>query len=400
MRVQLTVAQGRSAPKQIELEAASLAQAHAMAVQQGYAVLSSRPLTLGGAWGGNKGWLSRGRARFDVPVFIEQLRDLLTAGLSVIEALDALRRGAKGESAIVIQRVEQQLREGKPLSDALAADAAFPTLLVALVRASELTSDLPQSLSRFLDHEQRVAELRHRVSSTAIYPILLMGVGGLVLLFLLFYVMPRFARVFEGMTGELPWSARAMVAWAHLLGGHGAWLLGLACAIAAGAVVAMATPSVRARALQALMARAPLRDRLRTYFLSRWYRATGMLVAGGIPLPQALQLANGLLPEAMRAGGSAVLQAVNQGHSPSAAHAKAGMATPIAEQLMLAGDRTGDLGAVLTRIAQFHDAEVSRSLERGMRALEPVVMVLIGLGVGVVVVLMYMPIFELASAIQ
>lgn len=396
MRVQLTVAQGRGAPRQIELEAASLAQAQAMARQQGYAVLSSRPLVLGGDF-----WLSmRRRGAFDVPVFIEQLRDLLTAGLSVIEALEALRRGAKGESTSVIQRVEQQLREGKTLSDALAAEEAFPPLLVALVRASELTSDLPQSLSRFLDHEQRVAELRHRLSSTAIYPVLLMGVGGLVLLFLLFYVMPRFARVFEGMTGDLPWSARAMVAWSHLLGGQGAWLVGLACALAAGLVFAMTLPSVRAKGLQALMAWAPLRERLRTYFLSRWYRATGMLVEGGIPLPQALQLSNGLLPEALRAGGASVLQAVNQGLSPSAAHAKAGMATPIAEQLMLAGERTGDLGGVLTRIAQFHDAEVSRSLERGMRALEPVVMVLIGVGVGVVVVLMYLPIFELASAIQ
>jgi general secretion pathway protein F len=195
--VQLTVAQGRGAPKQIELEAPSLVQARAMAIQQGYAVLASRPLTLHGGW-----WpAGRARAAFDVPVFIEQLRDLLTAGLSVIEALDALRRGAKGESAAVIERLEQQLREGKTLSNALAADEAFPPLLVALVRASELTSDLPQSLSRFLDHEQRVAELRHRLSSTAIYPALLMGVGGLVLLFLLFYVMPRFARFFEGMTG-------------------------------------------------------------------------------------------------------------------------------------------------------------------------------------------------------
>lgn len=395
MRVQLTVAQGRGAPKHIEVEAPSLAQARAMAAQQGYAVLASEPLSLGAGVR-----LGRRGPAFDVPVFIEQLRDLLTAGLSVIEALEALRRGARGEAASLIERLEQQLREGKTLSDALAADAAFPPLLVALVRASELTSDLPQSLARFLEHERRVAELRHRLSSTAIYPALLMGVGGLVLLFLLFYVMPRFARVFEGMTGDLPWSARAMVAWAQLLGGHGAWVIGVICALAASVVLAGASPGVRARGLQMLMAWAPLRERLRSYFLSRWYRATGMLVEGGIPLPQALQLANGLLPDAMRAGGASVLLAVNQGLSPSAAHARAGMATPIAEQLMLAGERTGDLGAVLTRIAQFHDAEIGRTLERGMRALEPVVMVLIGLGVGVVVVLMYMPIFELASAIQ
>lgn len=396
MRVQLTVAQGRSPPKQIELEAGSLAQARAAAVQQGYAVLACKPKAFDRA----RWRLLRKRVDFELSVFIEQLRDLLTGGLSVIEALQALGRGAKGESAAVIHRVEQQLREGKTLSDSLAADEAFPPLLVALVRASELTSDLPQSLSRFLDHEHRVAELRHRLSSTAIYPILLVVVGGLVLLFLLFYVMPRFARVFEGMTGELPLSARAMVAWMHLLDGRGAWLIGLVCAAVAGVTFAMASPSVRASGLQALMAWAPVRERLRTYFLARWYRATGMLVAGGIPVSQALQLANGLLPEALRSGGAAVLQAVNQGHSPSAAHVLAEMATPVAEQLMLAGERAGDLGGVLTRIAQFHDAEVSRGLERGMRALEPIVMVLIGMGVGVVVVLMYMPIFELAAAVQ
>ncbi len=91
---------------------------------------------------------------------------------------------------------------------------------------------------------------------------------------------------------------------------------------------------------------------------------------------------------------------IRDGLSPSDAHSRAGMATPVAEQLLRAGERTGDLGSVLTRIAQFHEAEVSRSLEQTMRALEPLVMVLIGVGVGAVVVLMYMPIFELASALQ
>ena len=395
MRVQLTVAQGRGLPRQIELEAPSLAEARAQAALQGYAVLACRPLALQSRW-----WPRSGGPALEVPVFIEQLRDLLTAGLSVIEALDALRRGAKGGSASVIARLERHLQEGKTLSEALAADAEFPPLLVALVRASELTSDLPQSLSRFLEHEQRVAELRHRLVSTAIYPSLLLGVGGMVLLFLLFYVMPRFSRVFEGMSGELPWSARAMVSWSQLLGGQGGWVLACLLAVLAGCAVAVASAGGRARLLRTLLARAPLRDRLSTYFLSRWYRATGMLVQGGIPLPQALQLSNGLLPEAMRPGGQAVLRGVNEGLAPSAAHVKAGMATPIAEQLMLAGERTGDLGGVLMRVAQFHDAEVSRSLERAMRALEPIVMVFIGVGVGVVVVLMYMPIFELAAAIQ
>lgn len=397
MRVQLSVAQGKGVPHRIELEAVSLAEARQQAVSQGYAVLSCRPA------GMSLALLTAPRRSgkpLDVAVFIEQLRDLLVAGLSVIESLEALRRGTKGASAGAIERLERQLREGKTLSDALATDAVFPPLLVALVRASELTSDLPQTLSRFLEHEQRVTEVRHRLVSTAIYPALLIGVGSLVLLFLLFYVMPRFARVFEGMTGDLPWSARAMVAWSQALAAHGAWWLGGLLVIGLAFVGALSSPTLRTRLIQRLLAWGPLHERLTTYFLSRWYRATGMLVQGGIPLPQALSLSNGLLPASLRAGGQAVVQAVNDGLPPSAAHVRAGMATPIAEQLMLAGERTGDLGGVLTRIAHFHESEVSRTLERTMRALEPVVMVFIGLGVGLVVVLMYLPIFELAAAIQ
>jgi general secretion pathway protein F len=144
----------------------------------------------------------------------------------------------------------------------------------------------------------------------------------------------------------------------------------------------------------------PLGDQLRTYFLARWYRATGMLVEGGIPLASALEVANRLLPPALRDGGQGVVQGVREGLPPSQAHVRTGMATRVAEQLLLAGERTGDLGTVLSRIAQFHEAEVTRTLDRTMRTFEPVVMVLIGLGVGLVVVLMYLPIFELASAIQ
>jgi len=396
MRVQLNVVQGRGAPRAIAIDAPSVEAARQQAAGLGFSVLSARA-------GFHLGALALSRSstsNLDVPVFIEQLRDLLVAGLSVVEALDALRRGARGASIGVIEALQRQLHEGKTLSDSLAADPVFPALLIALVRASELTSDLPQTLSRFLEHEQRVAEVRHRVISTSIYPMLLIGVGCLVLLFLLFYVMPRFARVFEGMAGDLPWSARAMLAWAQTLHAHGTWWIAGAAFVVLGTVVILASPTVRSALLRRALEWAPLRDRLNTYFLARWYRATGMLVQGGIPLPQSLQLANSLLPLALQANARAVEQGVREGLSPSAAHTRAGMATAVAEQLLLAGERTGDLGTVLTRIAHFHEAEVSRNLERTMRAVEPIVMVLIGVGVGVVVVLMYMPIFELASAIQ
>lgn len=398
MRVELHVVQGRGAPQLVEREAPTLDDARQHMERQGFTVLSLR--AVGFDWRQLLRLPSSAKGSLDVEVFVEQLRDLLGAGLSVVEALETLQRGAAQRTVPVLEQLTQRLRGGHRLSDALDADPSFPPLLVSLVRSSELTSDLAQALTRFLDHQQRVAELRHKVTSVAIYPLLLTGVGSAVLLFLLFYVMPRFARVFEGMTGSLPWSARAMVWWTQWLHAHGAWLVGLLALALTGAVILLGTPVGRDRVTRWLLDSSLLRNHLRTYFLARWYRATGMLVEGGIPLPEALSLSNGLLPLGLQAAGVAVERGIRDGYSPTAAHARAGMATPVAEQLMRAGERAGDLGAVLTRIAQFHESEVARSLERAMRTLEPVVMVLIGVGVGTVVVLMYLPIFELASAIQ
>ncbi|MEP7296798.1 MAG: type II secretion system F family protein [Burkholderiales bacterium] len=398
MRIRADVVQGKGVPQTIFIDAPSLDDARRQALGLGYAVLSCKPAGVHlGELFSRSNWRP---AQIDVVVFIEQLRDLLVAGLSVIEALDALRRGASGDARRLIEQLERSLRTGHTLSDALSKQSAFPALLVALVRSSELTSDLPQTLARFLEHERRVAEVRHRLVSASIYPLLLTGVGTLVLLFLFFYVMPRFARVFEGMAGELPWSAKAMVSWAAFLAQYSTALLSLVSLLTIAIVTLASASSVRAGLARAVLNWAPLKSRMTTYFLARWYRANGMLVTGGIPLPEALRLSNSLLPAALQTAGAQVERNVRDGLTPSAAHAQAGMATPIAEQLLLAGERTGDLGSVLTRIAQFHEAEVSRTLERTMRALEPLVMVAIGLGVGIVVVLMYMPIFELASSIQ
>jgi len=336
----------------------------------------------------------------NVAVFVEQLRDLLVAGLSAIEALEALRGDADTRVSQEIGALVSRLRSGQTLSAALGADNQMPQVLVALVRTAELTSDLPQALSRYLDHDRRSRELKHRIISLAIYPTLVMVVGAGVLLFLALYVMPRFSVIFAGMSGDLPWSARAILAWSSWLSQHQATVLGVAVLGVAATASAIAMPAMRAWLLRRLLDLAPLRTRLRTYFLSRWYRTTGMLLQGGIPLPEALQLSLAVLPPALRGGGAAVEKAVRDGWSPSESHRRGDMTTAVAEQLLRAGERTGDLGRVLTRVADFHDAEVTRQLERGMRALEPLVMTFIGLCVGTVVVLMYLPIFELASAIQ
>jgi general secretion pathway protein F len=403
MRFRFDVVLGRAAPQTLTVEAASLNEAKLRLTQQGYSVLSAMELGTPLALGlnlGSKGLLPIGRvSNRELSIFVEQLHALLQAGLSVIESLDTLQRGAHGRWAEVITLIVNQLRQGQTLSNALEHQAIFPALLIALVRSAELTSDLPQALARFLEHQQRSEQVRHQLTSVALYPLLLMSVGGCVILFLLLYVMPRFARVFEGMS-NLPWSAQAMVSWSHLLKAHGLDLMIAVGVVVASIASALALPSSRARLFARVLRIQPVARHLRTYFLASWYRTSGMLVEGGIPLPESLSLANQVLPTALQPGGVAVVTAMRQGLAPSTAYIQAQMATPVAEQLLRAGERSGDVGLMLRRAAEFHENEVSKSLEHAMRVIEPLVMTFIGVGVGVVVILMYLPIFELASAVQ
>lgn len=402
MRVRLDVVQGRGAPQTLTVEAANVNEAKLHVTQQGYSVLSAEPLRSGFAFGWAPWLPSAGLRRFgnrELTIFVEQLHALLQAGLSVIEALETLHKGSRGQWGGVLAAIATQLRQGQTLSNAFEHQALFPPLLIAMVRSAELTSDLPQALARFLAHQHRTEQVRHQLSSVALYPLLLMSVGGCVILFLLLYVMPRFARVFESMN-NLPWSAQLMVSWSHLLKSHGLEMVIGVALLAAMLISMLAVPAYRARILSRVMGMQPLARYLRTYFLARWYRTSGMLVEGGIPLPESLSLANQVLPGALQPGGQAVVHAMRQGLAPSLAYIQAQMATPVAEQLLRAGERSGDVGLMLRRAAEFHETEVAKTLEKAMRIIEPLVMTFIGVGVGVVVIMMYLPIFELASAIQ
>jgi len=402
MRVRLDVVQGRGAPQTLMVEAANLNEAKLQVTQQGYSVLSAEAVRSRSPLAWSLRFPSAGLRRVgdrELTIFVEQLHALLQAGLSVIEALETLHKGSRGQWGGVLAAIATQLRQGQTLSNAFEHQALFPPLLIAMVRSAEVTSDLPQALARFLEHQHRTEQVRHQLSSVALYPLLLMSVGGCVILFLLLYVMPRFARVFESMN-NLPWSAQLMVSWSHLLKAHGLEMtIGLVL-LAAMLTSMLAVPAYRARMLSRVLGMQPLARYLRTYFLARWYRTSGMLVEGGIPLPESLSLANQVLPGALQPGGQAVVHAMRQGLAPSLAYIQAQMATPVAEQLLRAGERSGDVGLMLRRAAEFHETEVAKTLEKAMRIIEPLVMTFIGVGVGVVVIMMYLPIFELASAIQ
>ena len=377
----------------VDCQALDEKSARAQAESRGYTVLAvrSKPRLLPGSG-----------KHFPVPLFSQELLVLLAAGLTLVEAIETLAQKEKrADWRAVLTALLGVLRQGQPLSTALEqAPAAFPQLYVATVRAAERTSDLVPALTRYVAYQAQLEAIRRRVTNASIYPALLIGVGGLVTLFLMLYVVPRFGKIYEERSTDLPFFSQVLIAWGQLVQGHAVVVLSFIAAIVVGVVLALRQSGVRA-ALGDLAWRIPaLGERLKVYQLARFYRTTGMLLKGGMPLVGALGMAAELLHPVLRERLAAASRAISEGHPVSTSLDANGLATPVALRMLTVGDRSGSMGEMMERIAGFHDEELSRWIDWFTRMFEPLLMALIGLVIGAIVVLMYMPIFELAGNLQ
>lgn len=343
-----------------------------------------------------------GGGKLSLVLFSQELLALLTAGLSIVEGLEALlEKEGEGGTRAVLQRLLSGLREGKRFSAVLAEQPhLFPPLYVGIVRAAEGTSDLPRSLSRFIDYQQRVDAVRGKIISASIYPMILMAVGGGVSLFLIGYVVPRFAEVYQGAGRNLPWMSQMLLSWGMFVSSHTRDVL-----FAVAALVVLAVLAVRQLLAQGgvvrLLARIPgLGERLRIYELSRLYLTLGMLLEGGIPIVSALETVLGIVSPDMKSRVQKAAAIIQSGIPLSSAFESNQLCTPISLRMLRVGERSGELGAMLTQSAMFYDGEITRWIDRFTRTFEPALMAGIGIVIGTIVVLLYMPIFDLAESLS
>jgi len=383
------------AVESIDFQAPNETTARSHLEGRGYTVLSvraRRPLAF---------WQSAGE-RFPVTLFSQELRVLLAAGLPLVEAIETLaQKEARPAFRAVLERISASLRQGRTLSAALEEfPGAFPALYIATVRAAERTSDVGAALQRYIANAGQLDAIRRRVVNASIYPAVLLGVGALVTIFLLVYVVPRFAHVYEERGGDLPLFSRLLLTWGKAVDTHGLLILGAAAALIVVVVHALRRPQVRARLTQLAWRIPAVHGRLQLYQLSRFYRTVGMLLRGGVPLVGALEMAGELLHPLLRANLATATQAISEGHGVSQSMAANGLTTPVALRMLAVGEKSGNMGEMLESIAVFHDEELARWVDWFTRLFEPVLMAIIGLVIGVIVILMYMPIFELAGSVQ
>lgn len=377
---------------QLQIEASDEASARAQAQADGLTVLSavrSRSLSLT-------------RQRFPVLLFCQELLALLRSGLSLVEGLEVMaEKEGRTLSRTVLTGLVDALRQGKTLSMAMSAQTAvFPDLLVAMIRASERTSDLDQALERYVAYSEQLDSVRGKLVAAATYPAILVVVGLLVVMFLLAFVVPQFSKVYEDISTELPLASQWLLAWGHFVKAHSG-VLGLSVlAVVVTLGWTLRRPAFR-QGLMAQFERLPgIGSRMRVFRLARFFRTVGMLLRGGIPVVQSLELVRELLPLPMQQSLSRALLSIREGRAASDAFTEVGLSTAVASRMLRVGERAGNLGDMMERIAAFHDEEMTRWLDRATRLFGPLLMLGIGLAIGGVVVLMYMPIFQLAESIQ
>lgn len=380
----------------LTLNASDRATALEAATRQGLSVLSVQ----------RRGFalpaLARRSSGFPIALFSIELMSLLEAGLNLVEALQTLsEKESHGDRQVVLSGILEALYRGEPFSRAVSHfPKFFSPLYVATLKASERTGDVREALSRYIAYQEELDRVRKKLITASIYPAVLTIVGALVMAFLMFYVVPRFARVYEDISGTLPFFSSLLLAAGRGIERHGISIAVVAAGATVLACYAFSQAAVRAWFMDKLWRVPVVGERMKIYQLARLYRTVGMLLRAGIPVVRSLDMVRDLLAAHLRPQLTRARELIEQGRSMSAALGAMGLATPVASRMMSVGERSGDMGEMMGRIARFHDEEIARFVDWFMRAFEPILMAVLGVAIGLVVVLMYMPIFELAGSIQ
>ena len=394
MDFQVKAVQGREMVL-LSISAMHADDAMALVKAKGYMPISAKALS--------QSLFKNKRKLFPLALFSQELLALLDAGLNLVEAIETLaEKELRPEVKQTLDSLLQSLYQGQTFSSALELQQSntFPVLYVATVRASEKTGDLSEALSRYVSYEQQLGLVRKKIVSASIYPAMLIIVGGLVIGFLLGFVVPKFSKIYEDTGGNLPFLSQVLLAWGVLLETHGKQVLAIIVASIFAFIFALKQSSTRKWLSQIFWKIPALGQRLRVYQMARFYRTLGMLLKGGTPILASLQSVSGLLDTALQHQMQQATAAITEGQPISLAMEQAGLTTPIALRMLRVGERGGKIGDMMERIAAFYDEELARWIDWFTKLFEPILMLLIGLVIGVVVLLLYMPIFELAGNIQ
>lgn len=334
-------------------------------------------------------------------IFNQEMATLLRAGLPLVQSLDILRRRVQNPTLkAVLDDVYDRVRSGSALSDAFEAQGGmFTGIYHASLMAGEKSGSLETVLRRYVAHMKVLSSVRSRLVSALIYPMVLLSLSAVVVALIVFKVVPEFAAFYAGFgSAELPASTQMIVAFSTGIVDY-VWLwLAAALVIFIGGGVWVRQPGQRRR-LDSVMLRLPWFGPLsRKFSTAQVARTISTLLAGGIPLVNALDIASKSVGNrAVASDLDIVAKEVREGASLHESLTRRGTFPDVAVEMVEVGESTGALAEMLNSIADFYDEENDTSLTRFSNLVQPLLLVVMGIVIAGLLLSLYMPLFQLSS---
>jgi len=339
----------------------------------------------------------------DLAVFTRQMATMINAGLTITMCLSILEAQSANKRLVeVITLLRQDVEGGLPLSDALAKHPdEFSSLYVNMVRAGETGGVLDEVLTRLAALLEKELALRQKVRAAMVYPTVIASAAILIVSFIVFFILPKFAALFLDLDIPLPGPTRFLIWVTQTL--HRFWYIFLLGFVSGIFGLRSYIQTARGRAwFDRFKLRMPLFGTInRNVVMTRFSRTLGTLTNSGVPILQALDVVakavdNVVISQAV----SAVRASIREGETIAGPLQASGMFPPMVVQMVSVGERTGALDTMLAKVADFYDTEVEYAVAGLTSILEPVLIMVLGGVVGFIVIAFYLPLFNLVGAIK
>jgi general secretion pathway protein F len=330
--------------------------------------------------------------------FTTELSALLTAGLPLDRALNILSAISESkEMKDIVRSILTSIREGNSFSEALRKHPhVFPVLYINMIRAGEAGGVLGPVLDKLNEFLETSNELRDHVVSAMIYPAILGVTGGISIILLLTFVLPRFSVIFSELGGSLPITTQVLLAFSGALRVY--WWMGAVCAGVIGFAFRMYVRSDAGSLRWDAMKLKLMDDIIRKLETARFCRTLGTLLQSGISVLQALNNARDVIGNRIVALGiDRVSKGAKEGRGIAGPLVEANVFPPLALSMIKVGEETGQLDLMLLRVAGTYEKSLKESVRRFVGLLEPAMILTMGLVIGFIVISMLMAIFSITD---
>ncbi|MDX2114824.1 MAG: type II secretion system F family protein [Planctomycetota bacterium] len=343
---------------------------------------------------------SGGVKRDEIISFSSQLAVMLETGVPLAEALDAFVKSANvGGLRRVMQIVAERIHAGVPFSAAmLEFPRVFPGLMVSLMQASEASGRMGEMLGRISEYLAKERRTARQIRGALTYPAVMIAIAVVVTTFLVTWVLPKFAKIYESREAALPTITKVVIGSSRVLIEHWPWFVGGLGAMVAGFLVMRGTAGGR-RALDMFKLRAPVVGPMfRAFYLTRACRTLGTLLASGVPLLEAVRIVRGVTENSQWERLWLDLEAsLTTGKTVAEVVSASWLIPPQVAQMIAAGERSGRLPEVLDRIGVSTEADLDEAVKSATQLIEPAMIIFMGGTIGGIAIALLLPIFNVAN---